>query len=333
MKTHLVHRAPGRFRAFTLIELLVVIAIIAILIALLLPAVQQAREAARRTACRNNQKQIGLALHNYHDIHRAFPPALIQPPNGNGWSYTWLAMLLPQLDKVNVYNQLNFDSPTPTGTDIPTFHCPSDAIPQLAARSDGCCTRPYCDPGPPPPGGGTLLKGIEIICNWDSQGGGGIMAPVDLNDTVIKAFSSYVGNYGGQWLSPVVPDRYSNGVFEVNRSVRIADVIDGTSNTFAAGERLNFVSAVDQNLLGTWEAVPYETFSGGGTIHLGRMVLGSAREGGPNTRTPRSFNSNHEGGVFMLLADGSVRFVSESVDFDTWRNVAARNDQQVTGEF
>src|SRR3954454_25192238 len=102
-------------RGFTLIELLVVIAIIAILIALLLPAVQQAREAARRTQCKNNLKQIGLALHNYHDTCNSFPPGWINtwasnPPRSNfpGNSWGWNAMILPMMDQGNVYNQINW---------------------------------------------------------------------------------------------------------------------------------------------------------------------------------------------------------------------------------
>src|SRR6478609_9116964 len=104
-------------RAFTLIELLVVIAIIAVLIALLLPAVQQAREAARRTQCRNNLKQIGLALHNYHDAYQLFPPGYVDrngnpdltPDNDLGPGWGWASFILPQLDQGNVYNQINFN--------------------------------------------------------------------------------------------------------------------------------------------------------------------------------------------------------------------------------
>src|SRR6185436_9747421 len=116
---------------FTLIELLVVIAIIAILIALLLPAVQQAREAARRTQCRNNLKQLGLALHNYHDAKNRFPQAVIWGTwNGQSWlpnHHTWLTMLLPYLDQAPLYNQVNFQAPawpqTFTATQLPALRC------------------------------------------------------------------------------------------------------------------------------------------------------------------------------------------------------------------
>lgn len=120
-------------RGFTLIELLVVIAIIAILIALLLPAVQMAREAARRTQCRNNLKQLGLALHNYHDTHTTFPPGLIAAnDNFRDGMHSGLAMLLPQLEQSAVYNQLDFNvswrdpvNAAATSAHISAFRCPS----------------------------------------------------------------------------------------------------------------------------------------------------------------------------------------------------------------
>jgi len=123
---------------FTLIELLVVIAIIAVLIALLLPAVQQAREAARRSTCKNNLKQIGLALHNYADTHKVFPPGIIADGPSNGWA--WGTMLLPFLDQTAIYNQINFNLPPEDTngnsnlimTSIPVSLCPSDVAPPTA---------------------------------------------------------------------------------------------------------------------------------------------------------------------------------------------------------
>lgn len=141
-----------RRRGFTLIELLVVIAIIAVLLALLLPAVQQAREAARRTQCKNNLKQMGLALHNYHDSHKTFPPGVVSllanpswvmPPGactaapidlGPGWSF--FTRMLPYLEECNFYNTIDFDQPldamvnaAPRTTPVRVFRCPSDPGP------------------------------------------------------------------------------------------------------------------------------------------------------------------------------------------------------------
>ena len=129
-------------RGFTLIELLVVIAIIAILIALLLPAVQQAREAARRTQCKNNLKQLGLALHNYHDVHRCFPFG----HEGTTKSFSAFSMLLPYLEQANVYNQIDFNVPIshannagPLLIELPALRCPSDmanALPSIGGATN-----------------------------------------------------------------------------------------------------------------------------------------------------------------------------------------------------
>jgi len=155
-----------RHRGFTLIELLVVIAIIAVLIALLLPAVQQAREAARRTQCKNNLKQMGLALHNYHDVANTFPPGWIStwaqsptPASYPGDSWGWPVFLLPYMDQGNIYNQINFNVGFPAGfnaagttpvpatgsgvigveaTPLSVFQCPSsDSLNALIQRAGG----------------------------------------------------------------------------------------------------------------------------------------------------------------------------------------------------
>ncbi len=223
-------KSPSR-RAFTLIELLVVIAIIAILIALLLPAVQQAREAARRTQCRNNLKQIGLALHNYHDIHSMFPighqyrkvteiagsgtPNFTSRRGGSGWA--WSFYILPQLDQAPLYNRFQADvsmadvgpDGTPTGSDnnkllaatVQTWaRCPSSTAPS---------TR-----------------------NMNGLGVGGGNGPVAV--TTYKASSgSFHGGPGG-W--PFNNQARRNGLFHRDSRVKIRDITDGASNTIAIGE-------------------------------------------------------------------------------------------------
>ena len=195
-----------RSRGFTLIELLVVIAIIAVLIALLLPAVQQAREAARRTQCRNNMHQLGLALHNYHDVHRCFPPGRIAGTSGvTGWS--WGPMLFPFLDETTLYNACNFSlvvtlqaSPYGAGangtarkTPLAQFWCPS---------SPGNTVEPYvCMYG--------HATSRYAACSGDCR-----------------------INYSCQ--TGVIYHKYNDAT--VNSRVRIRDIRDGTSQTLAMGE-------------------------------------------------------------------------------------------------
>ena len=224
-----------RRRGFTLIELLVVIAIIAVLIALLLPAVQQAREAARRTQCKNNLKQIGLALHNYHSNYNVFPPGWVYRPTGTaadnvGNMWGWAAMLLPMMDQGNVYNQMNFATGFaggivagaevlstdltfingPEQTILSAFKCPSDR---------GLAT--------------TFYRG-----NGSSGNNGGARA--------LGGRSNYVGVNGGDrttggFLDVALPSTNmtgaQGGTFGGNSKVGIRDMTDGTTNCIVVGEK------------------------------------------------------------------------------------------------
>lgn len=317
-------------RGFTLIELLVVIAIIAILIALLLPAVQQAREAARRTQCKNNLKQIGLALHNYHDIYNTMPPGYtargVSPTDPitaeTGPGYAWSFAIMPQIDQGNLVNTIDtsLDADDPgnlllaNSTVLNGFLCPTDPAPTQFDVVD--------------PGG----------------------------NTVTLPASSYVGILG--YGSVTMNAGNSTGVFFRNSSIRFRDITDGTSNTFCVGERRhkhNFVAGapeVDSN--STWyAAIPGLSRPGGmsgmmsGTMEgSGSMILGHVGQtmmmGGmsmqmhsnPNqTNHIVHFSSQHTGGVQFLLCDGSVHFLSENVDYATFRNLGERNDGNVLGEF
>ena len=285
-----------RRRGFTLIELLVVIAIIAVLIALLLPAVQQAREAARRSQCKNNLKQMGLALHNYHDTHGTLPAGHYKLPGttiGNpGWG--WGAMILPQLEQGNLYQSLNVATTSLTAaskpaseTPLSVFRCPSDVGPPLNAGRGGHATSNYM----------------------------GIYGSKDITASTGGTINGYLSSSG-------------TGVFSPNSGVRLRDVTDGTSNTVMVGEvAFGMVGAEDYGgsiwagtAAGTGYVSSIVTLAGTGTPAAAFRIFGT------NLRAISSF---HSGGGQFLLVDGSVRFVSESVDGATLDRIADRADGNV----
>ena len=310
-------RSPvARRRGFTLIELLVVIAIIAILISLLLPAVQQAREAARRSQCRNNLKQIGLALHNYHDSYNTFPPgALAMSTAGvaykpgdaepsrtavtGGWG--WSVYILPYLDQGPLYAMLapngnNFPAaPTDlTKTILPVYLCPSEAR------------------GP-------------IHTSFAMGGDGGSNG---------HARSSYPAIFGSASVNYVnTAAATARGIFWYNSATRISDVTDGTSNTIMVTERL-------------WDGGDSETRRG--AIWAGKCPGGANDAGNKYSNLVRAQNhpdwlikglnnnaamSFHVGGVHFVLGDGSVRFISENTNGATYQNLGQMADGLVIGEF
>lgn len=283
-------------RGFTLIELLVVMAIIAILIALLLPAVQQAREAARRTQCKNNLHQIGVALHNYLDTHKILPPgettssAMNQRQMNSAWG--WAAMILPQLEQTPVFDQLKVgDVPLHQAladplrlkvlqTSLPVFLCPSDA----SAR----------------------VLNAERHLRDDN----GNLQPV--------ATSNYVASHGVcAWCRacrPRVP-----GPFGWNFGLRERDFLDGMSNTIAVGERATSetMNGVEPGGAAVWAGVTRPiriTFSSSLPSDMadGVMGLGYAPIN-PTTSALQFYNSQHVSGAHFLFFDGSVHFLSETM--------------------
>jgi prepilin-type N-terminal cleavage/methylation domain-containing protein/prepilin-type processing-associated H-X9-DG protein len=296
--------------AFTLIELLVVIAIIAILIALLLPAVQQAREAARRTECKNNLRQFGIAFHCYHDAFNTFPSGWIGVDNGvqsahegiNGAG--WGLMILPYVDQSNVYNLFNphvgIEDPVngPVLAVTPNvFRCPSDPQPdKFDIEEEG-------NPG-------------TVICEL----------PI----------ANYIGSFGTDSIDgcenppgvlPVTPSGQcrSNGILYHNSSVGIRHIVDGTSNTFLAGERRTNEAA------GWYTTWPGRVAEGEEAM---QRVVGSF-DHAPNDPAAHfdDFSSQHTGGAQFLFADGHVRFVSENVDLLTYQGAATIRGAEVLGEF
>ncbi len=334
-------RMPSRrSRGFTLIELLVVIAIIAILVALLLPAVQQAREAARRTQCKNNLKQIALAIHNYHDTTNVFPPGYIFAPLSppiNMSTRSLFTLILPYIEQTNLYNSIDSSVPMfngPTGYNptvlaqnvaaaaqvLPAFLCPS---------SIGSTTDDYLYPanafGPSVP---------PMNCTW--KGGrtdyGGVTG-------VRGTFANlaYNNNAGG--------DREGSLVMAgLNGSTsRMRDLTDGTSNTLMIGERTGGVKLYYKSTVANLPAILGQTNGGSWADALafehwlqGSLYDGSGN-GGPAAMSTNirgnGFHSFHTGGCQFAMCDGSVRFISENVSQTTFAALITRKKGEIVGEF
>ncbi|MDA0808392.1 MAG: DUF1559 domain-containing protein [Planctomycetota bacterium] len=293
-------------RGFTLIELLVVIAIIAILVALLLPAVQQAREAARRAQCKSNLKQIGIGLHNYHDVHQTLPPGFVgvdlatRTPNIGGMnSFGWGTFILPMLDQAPLYQEFNtkvslLDPVNNPANDAPTqkilqvYRCPSDTA--------------------------------QDTWNLDDEMG---------NFLITLSSSNYVGHFGTLELEDceLTPNQQciGDGALYHNSVVRFRDFTDGQSSTFMAGERR---SGDPGDFNSTWVGAPAE-----GEEALAR-ILGIA-DHTPNHENGHldDFSSQHVGGCHMLAADGAVHFVGSTLDEGVWKALATRAGDELVGEF
>ena len=334
---------------FTLIELLVVIAIIAILIALLLPAVQQAREAARRTQCKNNLKQIALAMHNYHDIFNTFPPAYITRfPNtivsGEPGLYSWGAFILPQVEQANLYTTLNVGNvllnqnlATAAGlvalqTPQPNFRCPSDVGPNL----------------------NSFKSTLALAPNWYNHNA----TSTGTNEIPI-ATSNYVmvAGTGSSTTPPATPGTTTTppqGVGFQNSRINFRDITDGTSNTLLVGERslkYGLIMGGAATAIGFSASVNVQDGNNGvKTAALGAIGIGYDGINWSSTNAdhqPRGFSSVHTGGAQFAMCDGSVRFISQNIDYvstgpnvdvtlwatTTFARLLCRADGLVVGEF
>jgi prepilin-type N-terminal cleavage/methylation domain-containing protein len=325
-------------RAFTLIELLVVIAIIAILIALLLPAVQQAREAARRTECRNRLKQLGLAVHNYHDNFNAFPPGTVNPlgedPNGRngngqpGIGAPWIIFLLPYLEQTPDYNGF-----TKIAAEKPEI---VDWFGNTAYTNQGITVGSLINPAMTCP---THPSNDEKLANGTGM--------------EHLARGNYCANFGkGGYGRTYTNSPATGGLFGINSRIRMGDVTDGTSNTLCFSElKFRLVSATGpslQDTRGTWSygVMGANIFSGktGPNSLVPDGVWGCRnfpQEGmpcvqvgpTPYTEMAAAARSYHVGGVHVCLGDGAVRFVSDNLDLTLWGNLASRGGGEVLGDF
>ncbi len=320
---------------FTLIELLVVIAIIAILIALLLPAVQQARESARRTQCRNNLKQLGLALHNYHDTFNVLPASHLRvfPQVGNPTpAVSWDCLLLPYLDQAPLYNSIDFPSVynpnvSWTGnnkraleTAIPGLRCPSTN--DLAKNNVSATIN------------GTSVTWTQYLTSYGANASGlvGSASPAVGASPAGRPAESQQHLDDGCCL-----DARYNGVMSLQSSVTIANLIDGTSNTVAIAEWVrggtgtSTTSVYDHYMIGNANAQDESArFNGSfGMPFNFQPIAGTAQTSQQNKA---SFSSFHTGGVHGLMSDGAVRFFSENIDMVTQRALGTRNGGETIGE-
>lgn len=309
-----------RNKGFTLIELLVVIAIIAILIALLLPAVQQAREAARRTQCKNNLKQLGLALHNYHDTHGIFPNSMDSyhptstPDRSNPRNHSWMVMILPFIDQAPLYQSIDFNS-------------------QLYGQTLS---------------GGQLITAQKMVaykCPSDTD--------IEPDQIYNLSVTNYAGSQGFDWWRR--RGQIHEGMFSLQSKVRMRDIKDGTSSTIALGE----VNSTGQKWGGrrggagtarngggeavfrNWAvSITHEVIASNPGYQITTPDGAAAEDGtwwknapyamGPYYIAAHMINSDwpgpsslHVGGAQFLMADGAVRFISENIDYHGDHNASA----------
>ena len=315
----------GRRAGFTLIELLVVIAIIAVLIALLLPAVQQAREAARRTQCKNNMKQLGLALHNYHDTHLMFPMTYSVDGNysNTGRGRSWMMGILPFIDRAPLFGMIDHDAPLATSnanpivppyepntivakTVIPGFLCPSDTTNnngRLTGRANLQGNEPWA------------VNSYKAVAgsNW-AWGTFPYTHPTGRN-----AGSNNGLDAGNGWMCR--NSRGAAGPF----TTMMRDLSDGTSNVTMVGEvlpgRCTHTMWWHFNYTTATCAIPLN--------HYFKNTAITAGDWGNNY----SFASQHVGGGHFLMGDGTVRFVSENVDLQLYRNLATIDGRETIGDY
>ena len=322
-----------RRRGFTLIELLVVIAIIAVLIGLLLPAVQKVREAAARMSCSNNMKQLGIALHSYHDANNRMPPGGGDdtPPFGtttSGWGSSWKVYILPYIEQDNLYRQWQFNSWSSgwqnannlslvNRVNIKTYRCPSSTLPDFHPNSTT-----------------NVTTSLQMFTSYVGVAGTSIDTPRNTNIGCCNGS----GNING-----------GSGILNSNSQVTMVSVTDGLSNTILVGEQSDHLrDGNNQPIIGGNGAITSQgphgwvMGAGGGGVGasngerqfnivttrwpINQRGLGNSSVNGTNENSGSNipFSSSHTGGAQMLMGDGSVRFMTASTSLQTLQSLSTR---------
>ncbi|MBS0205019.1 MAG: DUF1559 domain-containing protein [Planctomycetes bacterium] len=332
-----------RARGFTLIELLVVIAIIAVLIALLLPAVQQAREAARRTQCKNNLKQWGLALHNYHDTFNVFPPALLNSGRYNNGAYftgnnlvlntTGWVFLMPYIDQAPAYNSYNFSNcssqSSPYGMPVQGSDSVNVNIMQMHLAALECPSDPAA--------GNLVTSNAGVTTDYYSRN--------HCRQTSylfsVGAFTDYDSPYATK------ANDIRQGAFGNSGAARLSGITDGTSNSLLIGESWGGIHKTSTSygpwgLSGTHTSVHGRIYTNNGSTLTSAIAspytyLGINQNYTAGAVPVKSyawqFVSGHTGGAHFLLGDGTVRFLSANLDYMIQCQLAFIHDQLPVGEY
>jgi prepilin-type N-terminal cleavage/methylation domain-containing protein/prepilin-type processing-associated H-X9-DG protein len=297
---------------FTLIELLVVIAIIAILIGLLLPAVQKVREAAARMQCSNNLKQIGLALHNYHDSYKRFPPG------SNLTAYTVQALILPYVEQGNLNNLINYSVPPSDplnagvkGTTVGLFVCPSDPTDTLP----------------------TGMGGLNYFGNYGTEPhyfqpssvANGVFCLREQNGRKITEISDGTSNTAA--FSEMAKGDFNNGVYSKTDILNITNPLPTTADQAYA-----YCQAIDPtDLKYQWRSTGPEWIWDSDINVYPHLGPPNSRNCAypANLRAGWNANSYHGGGVNVVFCDGSVHFIADTIDLPTWRALGTRNGGEV----
>lgn len=331
----------GSRRGFTLIELLVVIAIIATLVAILLPAVQQAREAARRSQCKNNMKQIGIALHNYHDVYNSFPFGsrfgTLYSQTGVKNGTNWRLSILPYLEQSAVYDSLNFVSGNfSAGTDAALGYSNGNEALRGFSFAGYLCPSSTLDVFPQ-----TYINGSGGTSSFNNQANGMGIQYVGIQGAAPSFTWPQAGNRDCTqgWSC-------DQGMMGVNVARKMRDNTDGTSNTLVIAEQSGLTRGENRtsNYFGGWFGARNDnTVTGSVCSDLWQTGTTCVRQPANSKiadpgnayvyRNNTTLNSFHSGGINGLLGDGAVVFISDNMDFQTLKKLCIRDDGQVVGEF